>query len=391
MSKYSNSNDFSSKFKRIDVSELPKQLPNFKNSYESKDILIEKWLINWITDAFNSRTIKENDLLPTKDVIANYLGVSIGTVQNSIRYVEDKGYLKSKQRIGTMIADFNNPSSDIRKLTSKREKVILKIKKMIIDKGFKVNQTILSSRKLSTMLGISANTTRLAYEHLCSVGILESRQTRGNDANWVLKMIPTLNEEEASNIASEVLSDTLVNKVVEDLKGYISDNLKVSDRLPAHFELSNILNVSIKTVHDAMKQLIAEGILLSRRGRYGTIVTRMPYSNMLQPLKEMSIFAKAEDAAFYSYEKIENHLSNMIRNSFEINDKLPSMDELSKELDVSTNTIRKALQNLASQGVVKFDRGRYGGTFVIDIPEGEEKQAFKWLSVNPQYVKAYSN
>lgn len=384
------SKDINNVYRRIEISELPKQLPNFKESYESKDTLIEKWLVDWITVSLASRKIKESDLLPQKAQVASFLGVSVGTVQNAIRYVEDKGYLMSKQRIGTMVVDINNPSNSVRKLTSKREKIIVKVKKFIIDKNIKVNQTIPSSRKLSIVLGASANTTRLAYEHLCSVGILESRLTRGNDANWILKRIPVLTDEEkATN--NESASDTLVNKVIEDLKQYISANLKVSDRLPAHFELSKILNVSIKTVHDAMKSLISEGILLARRGRYGTVIVKMPNSNKLEPAKETSIFAKAEDAAFYSYQKVEDHIRNLIKDNYDVGEKLPSMDDLSKKLDVSTNTIRKALQNLASEGIVHFGRGRYGGTFVIDIPEGTEKQTFKWLAVNPRYVEVYNN
>jgi len=27
----------------------------------------------------------------------------------------------------------------------------------------------------------------------------------------------------------------------------------------------------------------------------------------------------------------------------------------------------------------------------MDIPEGTEKQTFKWLSVNPSYVQVYNN
>lgn len=382
--------DSNNENRKIEISELPKHIPNFKESYESKDVLIQKWLTDWITSSLESKKIKENDLLPQKAQIANLLGVSVGTVQNAIRYIEDKGYLISKQRIGTMIVDINNPSNSIRKLTSKREKVIVQVKKLILDKKIKINQTVPSSRKISTILGASPNTTRLAYEHLCSIGVLESRLTRGNDANWILKSVPKLTDEE-KNINNESSSDTLVNKVVEDLKNYIASNLKVSGRLPAHFELSQILNVSIKTVHDAMKSLISEGILLARRGRYGTVVLRMPDSNKLEPAKETSIFAKAEDAAFYSYQKVEDHMRTLIRDNYEIGEKLPSMEDLSKKLDVSTNTIRKALKNLHSEGIVHFGRGRYGGTFIVDIPEGTEKQTFRWLAVNPTYVKAYKN
>lgn len=376
--------------RRIEISEFPKQIPTFKDSFEAKDTLIEAWLTKWIQESLLAGKISENDLLPQKAQLASYLGVSIGTVQNAIRYVEDKGLLISKQRIGTMIANADSQSQQLRKFTSKREKIILQVKKMIVDNRIKVNQSVPSSRKLSATLGASPNTTRLAYEYLCSIGILESRLTRGNDANWILKKVPVLSEEE-SVFTNSISSETLVEKVTEDLKSYIVDNLKVGDKLPAHMELSEILNVSIKTVHDATKKLVEDGLLLSRRGRYGTVVVKMPNSANLQPLKENSIFAKAEDAAFYSYQKVENQITSLIKNNYDVGEKLPSMEELSKTFDVSTNTIRKALQNLSGQGIVHFGRGRYGGTFIMDIPEDEEKQTFKWLSVNPRYVQAYSN
>ncbi len=104
---------------------------------------------------------------------------------------------------------------------------------------------------------------------------------------------------------------------------------------------------------------------------------------------ETSIFASAKDTAFYHYEKTQNYLKRMIATEYEVGDKLPSIQELSKSLDLSPNTIRKAFHNLAKEGYLVFSRGRYGGTFVIDIPE-VESQTFKWLAVNPQYAKEYS-
>ena len=80
----------------------------------------------------------------------------------------------------------------------------------------------------------------------------------------------------------------------------------------------------------------------------------------------------------------------MISENYEIGSKLPSIEELSKEMDLSPNTIRNAFQNLAKEGYRAFSRGRYGGTFVIDIPETEE-ETFKWLAVNPQYAQMYKN
>ena len=75
----------------------------------------------------------------------------------------------------------------------------------------------------------------------------------------------------------------------------------------------------------------------------------------------------------------------MIAEEYDIGEKLPSIIEMSKMLDLSPNTIRKAFHNLAKEGLLVFSRGRYGGTFIIDIPEIEQ-QTFKWLAVNPQYI-----
>ena len=62
------------------------------------------------------------------------------------------------------------------------------------------------------------------------------------------------------------------------------------------------------------------------------------------------------------------------------------MQEFSKMFDVSTNTIRKALNNLESQGYITFGRGRFGGTFLIEIPEPEQHQAYQWIAINPNYI-----
>lgn len=383
--------------KRIEITELPKDIPNFKNTFESKDSIIKKWLTDWITAGVNKGKIEENTLLPKKADLAYYLGVSVGTVQNAIRFVEDSGLLESKQRIGTIIRNQNSSNPIIRKAASKREKVISQIKKHIVDNNIQINAPLPSARALSSIIGNSTNTTRLALDFLCSQGIIEAKAFRSNESNWILKQIPSFSEEEKEfTKTSDISSKTLVNQVEKELKEYIKKNHKVGDKLPAHFELSEILKVSIKTVHDSLKGLIEEGILLARRGRYGTTIIKIPDSNVLQPTKEVSIlassiFAKAEDAAFYSYQKIENIIKNYIAQNFEIGDKLPSMEALSQQFDVSSNTIRKALQNLSEQGYVNFSRGRYGGTFVSDLPEAEGTEAFRWLAVSPNYTVSYDN
>ena len=384
-----NNNDFilldKSELKKLSMADISIALPDLKNIFESKAVVIANWLVDWIETDFKTGRIKETDLLPQKAELAYHLGVSIGTMQNAFRYVEDKGYVESKQCIGTMIRNWKTSSSAVRKLTSKRDICVDLLKKYILDKKIKVGQKLVSSRILSTAIGASPNTTRLALENLCSMGVLERNSVSANEANWVLKNNNFASPKSKLDISDNV---TLVEKVEKDLENYISKKLKVGDRLPVHEELSAELKVSVKTIHDSLKNLIKRGILLPRRGRYGTTVIKMPNESVLSPKKETSIFASAQESAFYNYEKTQNHIKALIANNYEIGSKLPSIMNLSKELDLSPNTIRKALNNLAREGYLRFLRGRYGGTFVIDIPE-TAAQSFKWLAVNPKYVAVY--
>ncbi len=370
--------------KKIVLSDLNLIAPDLKNTGEAKSVIIAKWIMKWIDEGIRTNKVSIGSLMPTKPELAYFLGVSIGTVQNALRYVEDFNYVESKQRIGTIIKNKLEKSSGIRKLTSKREIAIQKIKNFIISNRIKAGEYLPSSRVLSEIIGSSVNTTRLALDYLCSVDVLEHNSHKAMDKGWRI-----ISVDFDKNISKELEQKTLADKVEQDLKNYINKKLKVGDKLPSHSELSNMLKASIKTVHDALKSLIEEGILLARRGRYGTTVIRLPkdlakYKNM-----EKSIFAPAQDAAFYYYEKTQNAIKEMIANSYDIGSKLPSIMEFSREMDLSPNTIRKAFQNLAKEGYLVFSRGRYGGTFVVDIPQiGEE--TFKWLAVSPQYTKAYS-
>lgn len=373
------------KLKRLEVAQLPDKLPEFRKSGMTKDALIASWLATWIKDGLKSKKLRPNELLPKKEAIAEYLGISTGTVQNAIRYIEDAGLVESKQRIGTMIKDPNSDGNTIRKQASKRDTAILAIKKLLNDKKYKAGDILPSSREISKMLGSTANTTRLAMEYLASVGIIKSMGNRGNKANWILSKIPSVDIAEND---VEIKTDTLVNQVERDLKNYIQNNFSAGDKLPAHQELSNELKVSIKTIHDAIKALIKDGILSAKRGRYGTTILRLPNDDTSSK-PENFIFAPAQDALFYNYEKIERHLKDMIARNYSIGQKLPSMNELAKELDVSGNTIRKALQNLAKECIVEFSRGKYGGTFIVNMPKADSKPKFTWLSVNKEHIKAY--
>ncbi len=372
---------------RIEINQLPREIPDFQAPGATKDTLIAEWLKNWIVDSLKTGTLTENHLLPRKGEISAYLGVSVGTVQNAIRYIEDEGHVESKQRIGTLIRDVQNSGHRMRKQTSKRDQAVLAIKQLIVEQQFQPGQTLPSAREIAKTIHSAPNTTRLALEFLSGTGILKSLGNRGNKANWSLRELPEIDSVSVCSIESE----TLIDQLERDLKKLIAETFSVNEKLPSHLELSDIFKVSIKTVHDAMKRLADQGIIRSKRGRYGTYVVRKPDADKLMPM-DTSIFVPAEEVSFYNYEKVEQHLKAMIRQNFKVGDKLPAMGVLSKELDVSSNTIRKALQNLAKEKMVSFSRGRYGGTYVTRIPEAKEAdagKAFTWVSINPETVKSY--
>ncbi|MBO6272683.1 GntR family transcriptional regulator [bacterium] len=358
---------------RVDINNLKASLPDLKNSNKTQAILV--WLIDWIDNSIKSKKIISDTLLPTKAEFAYALGVSLGTIQNVLKQLEDKGYIYSKQCIGSIIRCSKNSDSVIRKRTSKKDITENKIKNYIISASFKLGDKLPASRTLAKETGMTLNTVRNALNKLISDKILEYNSKK----DLIIKSLDfTMNNTD---------EETLVSKVKNDLKKYICDNFKVGDKLPAHNQLAEMLNVSMKTIHSAVQILVKENMLLPRRGAYGTIITNTSMNSAFEPRREMSIFAPAKETAFYHYQKIQNKIKNIISENYDIGSKLPSINEFSLMLDVSPNIIRKALSNLAKDGILRFTRGRYGGTYVIDMPDVAE-QTFRWLAVNPQYVRA---
>ncbi len=376
-----------SQLKSIDISQFSTDLPDLKNIYEAKSIVIGKWLMAKLEQGLDNGLINVNDIMPSKSEFAYLLGVSTGTMQNAFRYIEDLGYVESKQCIGTLVRDYNQPVQTLRKLTSKRDLAVEAIKRYIKNDSFSVGELLPSSRTIATITGFSANTTRLALEYLTTCKIVEHKFKNANEFGWILK---SLDFSLKNGRGIENKSQTLVDMIVRDLEKYITQNLKVGDKLPPHQQLAQALKASIKTVHDSLQILVNKGIILPRRGRYGSTVIKIPNSPNTSVKPEMSIFAPAKDAAFYHYEKFQNKIMHMIANEYNVGDKLPSITELSYTFNISPNTIRKAFHNLSKEGYLVFSRGRYGGTFVIDIPQIDSSQTFKWLAVNPQYAKELS-
>lgn len=371
---------------QISINEFMTELPELKNITESKASAIGKWLIKKIENGLQSGNFQTGQLMPSKAEFAYRLGVSIGTVQNALKYVEDHGHIEAKPCIGTILRDKNQPALFSKKSTSKRDIIISQIKNYIKENGFQVGESISSSKHIAQTLNHPVNTVRLALENLCTQGILKHNfKNSGEQTGWFLASNDFKTEESAPT------RETLVEKVVKDMKQYISENYRTGDRISSHAEFSQILQASMSTIHTAFKILTDEGILMTRRGQYGTVIMKMPdeKTNLNQP-KETSIFAPAAEAAVYYYEKTQNHIKKIIAQNYSVGDKLPPISEFAKELNLSPNTIRKAFTNLAQEGYLTSSRGRYGGTYVLDIPE-TEVQNFKWLAVNPKYAEVLNN
>ena len=79
------------------------------------------------------------------------------------------------------------------------------------------------------------------------------------------------------------------------------------------------------------------------------------------------------------------HLKKYIIQNHEIGDKLAPIRELAKILDVSPNTIRRALEDLFQNGFLISKRGKLGGIFIIEMPQPQE-DAYKWLALNPDAI-----
>jgi DNA-binding GntR family transcriptional regulator len=338
---------------QITIQDMAPHVHHF-SAGENKVDKIAKWLINWITLSLECRKIKPGDLMPTKADLACHIGVSQGTIQNAFRIVEDFGYLESKQRLGTYIKDFQKDST-IEKLTSKRELAIEIIKKYLIENNYQIGHKLPSIRKLSKAVNISSATIRTALINLTSIGIIDKQENSYiiSETNFSIKSLE---------------AKTLVEKIANKINEEIIKKIEPGEKIPSNSNLAKKFNVSIKTIHDAIRYLTKKGVLYTKRGQYGTIVS-----------------VQNSKPDLYDYQKFEQKIKTLINLNYKIGSKLPSIKFLAKEYNTSEKTIKKALDNLAEDGYLTFTRGRYGGTFVTDIPQASN-EAYKWLALNSEYL-----
>lgn len=376
------------KKQRLQVSDFPFLTSDFFVEGVQKDEQIKNWLKEYILEGLRTEKIAPNTLLPLKSKLAYYFGVGEGTVQSAVRKLEDEGIVASKQRVGTIILSFKESAPEnMQKLTSKRDKVVEQIKIYINKNDYVVGDILPNMRELEHILNAKRNTIRASLDLLAFQGYIKVLETEKEENKlWeIIKNVSVSESELKENM--DVQAETLAQKIAISIEKYIMENCKIGSRLEPINVWAKKCNVSEKTVYDAIQILFDKGIVQSRRGKYGTIVVKMP-EDIFQPSKERSIFLPAAEAAIYSYKRIENLLKNKIISEYSVGERLPSMKELSQAFDVSTNTIRRAIMDLANEGYLAVSRGKFGGIYVLDIPE-EGAQAFRWLAVNPQYVKSY--
>ncbi len=338
--------------RRITVAEMAPHVHSFLPG-ENKVNKIAAWLEKWIIDGLKTGKIKVNDYLPKKGDIAVHTSVSLGTMQNVYRILEDKGLIASRQKVGSYIKDVSENNAE--KLTSKREVASEEIKKIILDNNYKPGDIFISARKLSESLVMPFATAMAALNLLQQEGIL-SRCGK----NFVIESV----DFKVANIEQQ----TLVEKVAEHINKYIKNNLKEGDKLPSNNAMADMFNVSVKTIHDAVKILSVAGVVKTRRGYYGTVVTKN---------------SQDEEIPYY-YEQVEQSIKKYIAENCKQGDKLPSVKNFAEVFNVSAKTIKNALDILASEGYVNFVRGKYGGTFVLEIPSVYEK-GYTWLALSPDF------
>ncbi len=369
----------------LDDIKIPK--PNFDVLKKPKGQVVTDWLIEWVKHSLEFGIADFGDFIPTKEELAEFLNVSSATMQNSIREVKDLGYFCSKQSIGTSINDFY--SKDLNKDELYHGTITeCKIKKIVIDEGIKLNTAVPSIAELSKKTDISQNTIRFALVHLAQKGYLEKVHIKGNKYCWIYKKEFELTKEEIHN-GIENEDFTLTHQLVEKIQNYIEKTYKQGEKILPNLAFSAMFDVSIKTVNDAMKVLNAKKVIFSRRGRYGTIYLGNKNKKTDYTSSERRKLNSTQSYS-YSWQKALGHLKKYITENYETGDKIAPIRELATILNVSPNTIRRALADLFRGGYLVSKRGKTGGIFIIELPE-PEGDSYRWLALNPDAVKFNNN
>ncbi|MBQ3102134.1 GntR family transcriptional regulator [bacterium] len=371
--------------KKIPLSKFNKNLPNFENRTQTKDKIVLNWLCNWVENSLKSGEIEEDDLMPSKQELAELLKISSATLQNAIRHAEDLGYFYSKQRLGTFVSNPKNKKTKFKKSYSKKDSAKSEIKNLILELGLTEGSKLPSSRAIAREIATSHNTVCLALETLVKEGFLEQRFYKKNEKSWFLvQEIELTQNEKKYSLSRAVKNKTLAEIHEKTIKNYIVNNFEIGAKIPTTKELSKMFSLSIKTLSDIMQSLAKKGVISSRRGKYGTIYEGRHIGEIKS---EKSLFMsgvrnKSQTPKFqYRWESAAGEIKKYIFKNCEIGDKTLTVQEFAEKLNVSTNTVRRAINELVNQGFLHIQRGRFGGIYVTDFPEDVPK-TYKWLALN---------
>ena len=371
---------------KIKISQIDSLPPDYSDTSVSKEKSVARWLLSWIQNAIASGCASYGDFLPHKHQLAKYLGVSAGTLQNAVRYLQDMGYLESRQSVGTMLKNPQMQDKFFEKPFSKKDRAVVLIKKYVLDNKIKIGAKLPSVKELSKLTSLGENTVRLALDSLVCENFLCVSNSFPNKAHWFYKTEFNQND-------LQIHDNSLVDIIAKKMSDYIVNNYQIGEKILSNDKFAAIFNVSIRTVNEAAKKLNKQKIILSRRGQYGTIFINNPKNiKTHMQREEKSLFMSKsqkevlEKNYLYSWEKALDALEKYIIKNCKIGDKIPPMRDLADILNVSTNTIKHAISVLCEEGYLIAQRGKYGGVFILEMPQ-ENSGAFTWLALNPNVVK----
>ncbi len=349
----------------------------------------EEVVLNWLLEMRNFLLVNKiatfGDIIPTKQEISSLLNISTGTVQNAIKYAEDLGFFISRQCVGTIIADPNAKTSEL-KMYSKKDKAILEIKRLLASEKYEQGEIIPNIVQIASYIKTSQNTTRLALRKLLEDGILRKEEVNNKEV-LILNSEVKLSEKEKAQ-SPEIKNRNLVKILKENIKKFLFQNYKKGEKIPTNSEFAKMFNVSIKTVNSATKELNKEKVILSRRGKYGSLFLA---ENVKNRTTEKSMFmskpkGKADIEKNYNYrwELVFENIKKYILKNCEAGDKIPSIKDFAQKLNTSTTTIRRAIYEFSRQGILYAQKGKYGGLFIVEMPEKED--SYRWLAINSDII-----
>ncbi len=352
----------------------------------TKEELVLEWLIEFKNYLLKNNIATFGDIMPSKKDISKLLKISTGTIQNAIKIAEDMGHFTSKQCIGTMISDIENKENNI-KMFSKKDKAVVEIKKFLISHSYEENEFIPTISEIAHEIKTSTNTVRLAISELVMQGVLRKESYNKKFALVLNTKLKLSDKEKTAH--SDIKNKNLVKILKENIKKYLQQNHKTGDKIPSNKFFTEYYKVSIRTVNSAMKELNKEKFILSRRGNYGSIFLN---TSLKEARSEKSMFmskpqGKKDLKKTYNYkwEFALDNIKNYILKNHEAGDKIPSMKEFAEKLNISVTTVKKAVYELIQQGVLFTIKGKYGGLFIVELPQRED--SYTWLAINPDYFE----